>query len=141
MLQMGISLSQLPGTEGGSWSEKAKGEEKSTFRQGRSSSWSPTGRLFSHNTAMLMVSPLRACWSRGAPCLHNTGEHPQQSRSDKHMPPSCLQLQGQENHRLPLLHSGSAARYAAWGKALLCLAPKTPISRSPKPQWFPVACH
>lgn len=32
-------------------------KEKTTFRQGRSSSWSLAVRLLSHNTAMLMVSP------------------------------------------------------------------------------------
>lgn len=67
MLPTGISLGQPPGTEGAFWSEKAKGEEKATFRQGRSSSWSPAGRLLLHYNEMLMVSLALSMLEQGGP--------------------------------------------------------------------------
>lgn len=117
-------------SSGTSWSVKAKGEEKASGR-GEEEAGAQQGACF-HTTGMLMVSLAPSVLEQGAPCLHDTGEQPQQSRSDGTHAAKLPSALGVEDQQSPLLHSWSAARGTAWGKALLYSDAKTPTSMSPK---------
>lgn len=116
---------------GASWSAKAKGEDKATFRQERSS-WSPTGSLLPYCWDAHGEPCSRCAGAGGPPACMTQESNPSSPAVMGHRPPSCLQLWGQETSRHPSLHWWRTAKDTAWGKALLHSTTKTSTSMNPK---------
>lgn len=124
-----ISLSRLEvqrESSGASWSVKAKGEEKATFRQGRRSSCSPARSLLQYHWDARGEPCSLQCWSRGAPCLHDAGEQPQQSPSDGTRDakrPSALEA---EDLQMPLAPLVVSSQRQGLGQSTAALGRKDP---------------